>query len=83
MPHGFNISGAKSHLSKTWAPQHADAVLLIATTMEPAQLESALVPKRRVKPGSVLVHKLMLTVWLSLFPLVAAVSLEVLPEELS
>jgi len=43
-------------------PQRADAVLLITTTMEPAQLERALVPKQRVKPGSVLVHKLMLSV---------------------
>ena len=64
-------------------PQRVDAVLLIATTVEPAQLESALVLKQTVKPGSVLVHKLMLTVWLSLFPLVAAVPLEVLPEGLS
>ena len=39
MPGGFNISSAKSHLSKTWGlgPQRADAVLLIATTMEPAK----------------------------------------------
>jgi fatty acid synthase subunit alpha, fungi type len=39
MPGGFNISSAKSHLSKTWGlgSQHADAVLLIATTMEPAK----------------------------------------------
>ena len=39
MPGGFNISSTKSHLSKTWGlgPQHADAVLLIATTMEPAK----------------------------------------------
>lgn len=36
---GFNISSAKSDLSKTWglAPQRADAVPLIATTMEPAK----------------------------------------------
>ena len=39
MPGGFNISSAKSHLSKTWGlgPQCADTVLLIATTMEPAK----------------------------------------------
>jgi 3-oxoacyl-ACP reductase-like protein len=39
MPGGFNISSAKSHLSKTWGlgPQRADAVLLIATTMEPTK----------------------------------------------
>jgi 3-oxoacyl-ACP reductase-like protein len=39
MPGGLNISSAKAHLSKTWGlgPQHADAVLLIATTMEPAK----------------------------------------------
>ncbi len=39
MPGGFNISSAKSHLSKTWGlgPQRADTVLLIATTMEPAK----------------------------------------------
>jgi len=39
MPGGFNISSAKSHLSKTWGlgPQRADAVLLTATTMEPAK----------------------------------------------
>ena len=39
MPGGFSISSAKSHLSKTWGlgPQRADAVLLIATTMEPAK----------------------------------------------
>jgi malonyl CoA-acyl carrier protein transacylase len=39
MPGGFNISSAKAHLSKTWGlgPQRADAVLLIATTMEPAK----------------------------------------------
>jgi fatty acid synthase subunit alpha len=39
MPGGFNISSAKFHLSKTWGlgPQRADAVLLIATTMEPAK----------------------------------------------
>ena len=36
---GFNISSAKTHLSKTWGlgSQHADAVLLVATTMEPAK----------------------------------------------
>jgi hypothetical protein len=36
---GFNISSAKSDLSKTWGlgPQRADAVPLIATTMEPAK----------------------------------------------
>ena len=36
MSGGFNILSAKAHLSKTWGlgPQHADAVLLIATTME-------------------------------------------------
>jgi hypothetical protein len=41
--------------------------------------------KQRVKPGSMLLHKCMLNVWVSLFPLAAAVvvSLEVLPEELS
>jgi len=34
---GFNISSAKAHLSKTWglSLQRADAVLLVATTMEP------------------------------------------------
>ena len=39
MPGGFNISSAKAHLSKTWGlgPQRADAVLLVATTMEPAK----------------------------------------------
>ncbi|KAF8271214.1 fatty acid synthase [Lactarius quietus] len=39
MPGGFNISSAKAHLSKTWGlgPQRADAVLLFATTMEPAK----------------------------------------------
>ena len=39
MPGGFNISSAKGHLSKTWGlgPQRADAVLLIATTMEPSK----------------------------------------------
>jgi fatty acid synthase subunit alpha len=39
MPGGFNISSAKAHLSKTWGlgSQRADAVLLIATTMEPAK----------------------------------------------
>jgi fatty acid synthase subunit alpha, fungi type len=39
MPGGFNISSAKSHLSETWGlgPQRADALLLIATTMEPAK----------------------------------------------
>jgi len=39
MPGGFNISNAKAHLSKTWGlgPQRADAILLIATTMEPAK----------------------------------------------
>ena len=39
MPGGFNISSAKAHLSKTWGlgTQRADAVLLIATTMEPAK----------------------------------------------
>jgi 3-oxoacyl-ACP reductase-like protein len=39
MPGGFNISSAKSHLSKTWGlgPQRADAVLLIASTMELAK----------------------------------------------
>jgi fatty acid synthase subunit beta len=39
MPGGFNISSAKSHLSKTWGlgSQRANAVLLIATTMEPAK----------------------------------------------
>src|SRR6267142_610722 len=39
MPGGFNISTAKAHLSKTWGlgPQRADAVLLVATTMEPAK----------------------------------------------
>jgi len=36
MSGGFNISSAKAHLSKTWGlgPQRADAVLLVATTME-------------------------------------------------
>ncbi|KAH9972259.1 hypothetical protein BGW80DRAFT_1445979 [Lactifluus volemus] len=39
MPGGFNISSAKAHISKAWGlgPQRADAVLLIATTMEPAK----------------------------------------------
>jgi malonyl CoA-acyl carrier protein transacylase len=39
MPGGFNISSAKTHLSKTWGlgSQRADAVLLVATTMEPAK----------------------------------------------
>ena len=39
MPGGFNISSAKSHLSKTWGlgPQRANTMLLIATTMEPAK----------------------------------------------
>jgi fatty acid synthase subunit alpha, fungi type len=39
MPGGFNISSAKAHLSKGWGlgPQRADAVLLIATTMEPVK----------------------------------------------
>jgi fatty acid synthase subunit alpha len=39
MPGGFNISSEKSHLSKTWGlgPQRANAVLLIATTMELAK----------------------------------------------
>lgn len=39
MPGGFNISSAKAHLSKTWGlgSQRADAVLLFATTMEPAK----------------------------------------------
>lgn len=39
MPGGFNISSAKAHLSKTWGlgSQRADAVLLVATTMEPAK----------------------------------------------
>ena len=39
MPGGFNISSVKAHLSKTWGlgPQHADAVLLVATTMEHAK----------------------------------------------
>ncbi|KAH9960998.1 hypothetical protein BGW80DRAFT_1360711, partial [Lactifluus volemus] len=38
MPSGFNISSATAHLSKTWGlgPQRANAVLLIATIMEPA-----------------------------------------------
>jgi fatty acid synthase subunit alpha len=39
MPGGFNTSSAKAHLLKTWGlgPQRADAVLLVATTMEPAK----------------------------------------------
>jgi 3-oxoacyl-ACP reductase-like protein len=39
MPGGFNISSAKAHLSKTWGlgSQRADAVLLVATTMEPTK----------------------------------------------
>ena len=39
MPGGFNILSEKSHLSKTWGlgPQRANAMLLIATTMEPAE----------------------------------------------
>jgi len=39
MPGSFNISSVKAHLSKTWGlgPQHADAVLLVATTMEHAK----------------------------------------------
>ncbi|KAH9954929.1 hypothetical protein BC827DRAFT_1262112 [Russula dissimulans] len=39
MPGGFNISSAKTHLSKAWSlgPQCADAVLLVATTMEPSK----------------------------------------------
>ncbi len=39
MPGGFNISSAKAHLSKTrgLGLQRADAVLLVATTMEPAK----------------------------------------------
>jgi len=39
MPAGFNISSAKSHLSKTsgLGPQPADAVLLIAIIMEPVK----------------------------------------------
>ncbi|KAI0264369.1 fatty acid synthase [Gloeopeniophorella convolvens] len=37
MPGGFNMSSTKAHLNKTWGlgPQRADAVLLVATTMEP------------------------------------------------
>ena len=39
MPGGFNISSAKAHLLKTWGlgSQRADAVLLVATTMEPTK----------------------------------------------
>jgi fatty acid synthase subunit alpha, fungi type len=39
MPGGFNILSAKFHLSKTrgLGPQRADAVLLNATTIEPAK----------------------------------------------
>jgi fatty acid synthase subunit alpha, fungi type len=39
MPGSFNISSAKAHLSKAWGlgPQRTDAMLLIATTMEPAK----------------------------------------------
>jgi 3-oxoacyl-ACP reductase-like protein len=84
MPGGFNISSAKFHLSKTQGLGHqrADTVLLNATTIEPAK---RLVPKQKVKPIFMLLHKCMLNVWVSLFPLAAAaaVSLEVLPEELS
>ena len=84
MPGGFNISGAKSHLSKTWGlgAQRADAMLLIATTVE---RPSALVPKQRVKPRSMLLRKFMLNMWVSLFhpaALAVAALLEVLPEEL-
>jgi hypothetical protein len=73
------------------SPRHADAVLLIATTMEPAKrlgFEAEGTTKacldatvRRTA------YKCMLTVtvWVSLFPLAVAVAvpLEVLPEELS
>jgi fatty acid synthase subunit alpha, fungi type len=39
MPSGFNISSAKAHLSKAWGlgPQRPDAMVLIATTMEPVK----------------------------------------------
>ena len=37
MPGGFNATAIKTHLSKTWGlgPLRADAVLLLATTLEP------------------------------------------------
>ncbi|TFK75163.1 fatty acid synthase [Pluteus cervinus] len=37
MPGGFNVSAMKAYLSKTWGlgPQRSDAVLLLATTLEP------------------------------------------------
>ena len=45
---------------------------------------NALVPKQRVKPGSMQLHECMLNVWVSLFPLATvAVPLEVIREELS
>ena len=37
MPSGFNALAIKSYLVKTWGmePMHSDAVLLLATTLEP------------------------------------------------
>ena len=62
MPGGFNISSAKSHLSKTWGlgPQRADAVLLIATTMEPAK---RLGSETEGKAWLDVLHKCMRNVW--------------------
>ncbi|KAG6813968.1 hypothetical protein H0H92_005223, partial [Tricholoma furcatifolium] len=39
MPGGFNASAMKTHLAKAWGlgPSRADAVLLLATTFEPAK----------------------------------------------
>ena len=45
MPGGFNASAIKAHLAKTWGlgPARSDAVLLLATTVEP--------PKRLASEG--------------------------------
>ncbi|KAH9954799.1 hypothetical protein BC827DRAFT_1379315 [Russula dissimulans] len=52
MPGGFNISSAKTHLSKAWSlgPQCADAVLLVATTIEPSKRLGSM-PLRKSTPN--------------------------------